>query len=354
VLTTRMTLDLPDPADWTDALKCWSAAMSAARIGLNPDAGFWTLSDVEECGAEIYAAAIAGLESGEIISAPANLKTLRTATHAVRPVKYNRAPKRATLDPLTGDVPYYPAARFRVSRLMGDVTNWREVQENRKRGEIAAAEVTERRENMRSHAAPESAEFLPDALRGTALAARRFAVSACIALGVDAGWGPHLIAAYTAARSIDGLESAEIAAELELTPAAYRKALSRAHSAHTYRTAARSDANPAARMFRKALKDDHARPVHLALKDDRSAYAAALYVPTGGVAYGVHTAGLETAERMRPKTAAPVRETAAAAAPSASPAAWTAACSPRYAERMRAVAARRAERGTGPAVPPIS
>lgn len=333
-------LDLPDPAEWSDFYAAWNAAHAAAKLGLNPDGGFWSWSDVEECAAHIFTAMA---ETADTVTAPVKLRTLTAATHAVRPTKYNRAPKRAVLDPLTGEAPYYPAARVTVSRFMGDVTNWREREENRKRGEIAADGARSRRESFRS-VELESDESRRDRLAGTAIGARRAAVDMLAALGLPTEWGPHFTAAYTAARSADGLDRTDIAAELDMSPAAYRKHLSRAAGDHSYPVTARRAADPAGRMFRRELKDSSGRPVKLAVRWDRSAYAAALAVPDGGVAYGVHAVELETPDRVRPDREAPVTVRTVDPAPSTSPAAWTATCSPRYADRMRAAAARRDER----------
>lgn len=335
--TPIIGMDLPHPAEWSDFYTAWNAAHAAAKLGLNPDAGFWSWSDVEEAAAHIFTAMA---ETAETITAPVKLRTLTAATHAVRPTKYNRAPKSALLDPLTGDAPYYPAARVTVSRFMGDVTNWREREENRKRGEIAAQKVRDRRESFRS-VELESEESRRDRLAGTALGARRAAVDMLAALGLPTEWGPHFTAAYTAARSADGAERTDIAAELDMSDATYRKHLSRAAADHDYPVSARRSEDPAARSFRREMKDSSGRPVKLAVRWDRSAYAAALAVPDGGYAYGVHAAELETAERYRLKADAPVTVRHIDPAPSTAPAAWVGSCSPRYADRMRAAAARR-------------
>lgn len=135
-----------------------------------------------------------------------------------------------------------------------------------------------------------------DMLRSAGLIGDRLPVAAKQAATPHA---PLWTLAYTAARASAGLESSEIAAELDMDAAAHRKALSRA-----------------------ARELDYSTPV---------AWGDALHVLTGGLSYGVHTARQEGVkvrlrDALRPDAHAPVHcKPIAKASPLRKRAPWSAA-----------------------------
>lgn len=162
-------------------------------------------------------------------------------------------------------------------------------------------------------------------VRSTPAVAAELAAEMATAMGTDGR--PAYVAAYTAARATSGEASDAIAAELELAPAAYRKALQRGRDAIAKRYASQHE------------------------------LAEALYVPDGGVALkpsasrnrthaiGERDAGWRDSQRaygIRPVVCGAIGPLPAGALPAAPPA-WARDLKGTTATRLRHAARRQAE-----------
>lgn len=233
-------------------------AYAAVKLAMGSDA--YSDEDRADAAAQIVTDVLADLPDRTRRMPMDRVQTIR-ATDSAAVLDMLRWIETAERDaPLHDGGAMVPADRVSVTRLYNRACHLRRtIDRQHNRDDIYAAELAARAFDLGIMPSED-----PETV-GTALGARKVALSMLDAIGcrpLRKGDAPIFTLAYAAARATAGLESDQIARELHLNPAAYRKHLSRAPS--------RIPAAP----LKDRTGDWHG--MH------RSAWADALLMPEGG------------------------------------------------------------------------